>query len=150
MDKTEWTLEIVAQPKGQPRPKFCRRGAFVHAYTPATADDFKQACRAAARSAGLSHKRLEGPIGLTVIFMMPRPASHFGSGKNSETLKPAAPRGWHTQKPDLDNIEKALKDALSDEGVWVDDCQVCKCSKTKTWSDTPGFPGSTSLMIKLL
>ena len=40
---------------------------------------------------------------------------------------------WHTYKPDLDNIEKTLKDALSDIRVWGDDCQVCQVEKTKIY-----------------
>lgn len=41
-----------------------------------------------------------------------------------------------TTKPDLDNIEKAVKDALNDI-VWGDDCQVIKSEKTKLYSEEP-------------
>ena len=148
MDKT-FSFEVLAEPKGQPRPKFCRRGAFVHTYNPPSADAWKKAVKISATVAGLKEKRLAGPIGLELVFRIPRPLSHFGSGKNANTLKPASPVGWHTQKPDLDNVEKVLKDALSDVGAWEDDCQVCSCVKSKVWVDGKEEPVS-SVTIKML
>lgn len=39
----------------------------------------------------------------------------------------------HAQKPDIDNIEKAVLDALN--GIaWVDDCQINSTRKTKQWT----------------
>lgn len=42
-----------------------------------------------------------------------------------------------TVKPDSDNVEKAVKDALNGV-VWRDDCQVVFTAKTKFYSATPG------------
>ena len=42
-----------------------------------------------------------------------------------------------TVKPDADNVEKAVKDALNGV-VWVDDCQVVNCEKEKFYSTKPG------------
>ena len=39
-------------------------------------------------------------------------------------LKPNAPK-WHTDKPDRDNADKAVLDALTNLGLWGDDKQVC-------------------------
>ena len=41
---------------------------------------------------------------------------------------------YHCQKPDLDNLEKTVKDALNGL-AYRDDCQVAVCSKEKHWSD---------------
>lgn len=127
-----YTFQVRGCPKGQPRAKAARIGGFIKMYTPNTANDFKAAVQAGAIEAGLMNKLLEGPIALELVFRLPRPKGHFGTGKNASRLKETAPH-WHTSKPDLDNIEKALKDALSDIRVWRDDCQVCKVSKTKVY-----------------
>lgn len=42
-----------------------------------------------------------------------------------------------TVKPDADNVEKAVKDALNGV-VWRDDCQVVSCSKEKLYGEVPG------------
>jgi Holliday junction resolvase RusA-like endonuclease len=110
-------------------------------YTPSTANDFKAAVQAGAIEAGLMNKNLEGPISLNLVFRLPRPKGHFGTGKNSSRLKETAP-AWHTSKPDLDNIEKALKDALSDIRLWRDDCQVCQVTKKKVYVDGMEAPVS--------
>lgn len=126
------SFRVRCTPVGQPRAKAARIGGFVRMYTPNTANDFKGAVQAAAIEAGLLNKLLEGPIRLRLVFRMPRPKSHFGTGKNSSKLKDSAAY-WHTTKPDLDNIEKALKDALSDIRAWRDDCQVCSVEKCKVY-----------------
>ena len=42
-----------------------------------------------------------------------------------------------TKKPDADNVEKAIKDACNGV-VWTDDVLVVRCTKAKTFSDSPG------------
>jgi Holliday junction resolvase RusA-like endonuclease len=135
------SFQVRAEPKGQPRAKASRAGGFIRMYTPPTADSFKAAVQAAAIEAGLLNKNLEGPIALRLVFRMPRPKSHFGTGKNSSKLKDKAAY-WHTTKPDLDNIEKALKDALSDIRAWRDDCQVCDVQKSKIYVEGMDAPVS--------
>ena len=65
--------------------------------------------------------------GSHVIFHMPMPAS-WSKKKRAEMLGQP-----HQQKPDVDNLQKALMDAVlkDDSGVW--DMRI-----TKIWSDT-GF-----------
>ena len=78
---------------------------------------------------------ITGPIKLTVTFCMPRPKSHYGTGRNADKLKPSAPI-QHTKKPDLDNMIKLVKDALN--GVFYkDDSQICGIVASKKYSTTP-------------
>lgn len=59
---------------------------------------------------------LNKPIALTLLFMFPRP-------KNMQWKTRLWLRLWHTKKPDLDNLIKAVKDSLN--GIaWCDDAQV--------------------------
>ena len=57
----------------------------------------------------------------------------------------------HQQKPDRDNLEKAVLDALGDFAglpplVWCDDCQVVAGRTTKRWALT-GEPAGGAVAI---
>jgi Holliday junction resolvase RusA-like endonuclease len=64
---------------------------------------------------------------------MPRPKSHY----NRHGLKLDAPT-FHTGKPDRDNVEKGILDALTALGMWEDDGQVCQGSVDKIYGERPG------------
>ena len=70
-------------------------------------------------------------------FVFPRPAAHFGSGKNAAVLKPSAPHYKNT-KPDKDKLERAINDALTDAGVLRDDCRVVDGGSRKFYGPKPG------------
>jgi len=75
-------------------------------------------------------------IQIRLAFVMPRPKSHYGTGKNAATLKRFVP-SYHTSKPDLDKLIRCVKDALT--GVaWKDDSQVCEVVADKKYGETPG------------
>lgn len=76
---------------------------------------------------------VSGPVRLDLHFVLPRPKSHFGTGRNAGRLKASAPQ-YHTQKPDLDKLVRAVGDALT--GVaYLDDSQVVGGAHMKRWSD---------------
>lgn len=70
-------------------------------------------------------------VNLAAVFKFPRPASHYGSGKNSRVLKPSAqayPRGL-----DLDKLVRSVCDAMTGI-VYLDDSQVVSFTGTcKVW-----------------
>lgn len=63
-----------------------------------------------------------GPVALEITFYMARPASHLGSGKNANVVKPSAPV-LPTKKPDLTKLVRPVEDALKGL-LWRDDSQV--------------------------
>lgn len=65
---------------------------------------------------------LIGPVGVEVVFLMPRPKGHYGSGRNAGTLKRTAPC-YHVTKPDATKLWRSTEDALTGL-VWRDDAQV--------------------------
>lgn len=55
------------------------------------------------------------------------------------------PRGKHQDgeykvtRPDTDNLQKLLKDCMTDAGFWRDDAQVASEQVEKIWSGRPGI-----------
>lgn len=72
---------------------------------------------------------LEGAIRLVVCFGFARPAGHW---LKSGALAKGA-RIHHTTYPDLDKLERSLKDALTGI-VWLDDKQVIEHRTTKAYT----------------
>lgn len=75
------------------------------------------------------------PVELIATFTFPRPRSHYGTGRNYQTLKPGAP-DHVTTIPDCDKLLRAL-DALTDAGVWDDDRQVSTVTACKVYVGAP-------------
>ncbi len=136
-------LEVHGIPKAQPRVKarafkvgnICR----VSMYTPEGAKEWKaaivEACKAKMTDEDYIPKGES--IGITVVFRMPRPQSHFGTRQGEAYLKPKAP-SVHIGKPDIDNMVKAVFDALN--GVlWHDDSQITAVHAEKSYGDMPGM-----------
>ncbi len=113
---------------GQPRPRACIRGRHAGMYDPGTANDYKTAVKKAAREAASGHV-FDGPVHLSVAVVFERPKSHLRA--NGDT-KPSAPT-FHVSKPDLDNIVKAVEDAITDSGIWTDDSLVVRITASKRW-----------------
>ena len=55
------------------------------------------------------------------------------------------PQGQHQDgeyratKPDTDNLQKLLKDCMTDAQFWTDDCLVCREITEKFWAELPGI-----------
>ena len=121
-------LTILHEPIGQPRP----RARVLPGPKPIATmyDDkkhpvtgFKAAIRAAAEAAGIAPS--EKPISLSICAVFPRPQSLVWKKK-------PMPRRLHTAKPDIDNVLKAVLDALN--GIaWKDDAQVCGMFQSRKW-----------------
>lgn len=119
--KPHLTFFVNGDPKGQPRARACRRGAFSGVYDPGTADAWKWAVRAAAKDVW-DGQQFTGPLCVNLTFYFRRPKGHY---RSNGALKDTAP-DFHTTKPDRDNLDKAVMDALTTLGVWEDDCQVAE------------------------
>ena len=121
-------------PKGQPRGRAVRRGAHAGIYDPGTADNWKLSVRAAAKELW-DRQPFQGPIRVSITAFFPRPKSHFYTGKRAGIKRDDAPE-YHTGKPDRDNLDKAILDALTNAGIWKDDAQVCAGCISKRYADT--------------
>lgn len=122
------TLYVMGRPKAQPRARRSKSGGM---YTPSTADEWKTAIIDAAVRAGLTH-RPKGPVAVKIRFELPRP-------KRLAFAKDPVP---HVAKPDVDNLEKAVLDALTTAGAWLDDSQVYDIRSTKLYAERDANPGA--------
>ncbi len=113
---------IPGEPIAQPRVKVSTRGGFARAYTerdhPIHA--YKQAIRLAYVNAG--GDALEGPVSIRIVCWFGRPKSHSKKRRQQPESK--------ITKPDLDNVGKAILDALN-EIAYDDDGQVYRLTVEK-------------------
>lgn len=133
-----YRLVHVGQPMPLPRPKVRimsgRDGAWPKFYLPAKAR--RQMDEIAACWQRLHYPSLDGPLICEASFICARPASHYGTGRNAGTVKPAylpaRPRG-----ADVDNLAKLCLDAL--QGVaFANDDQVVRLYAEKLYVDQAG------------
>lgn len=75
---------------------------------------------------------IEGkPIRLIVHWMFPYP-------KSARKHAPGVNR-WKITRPDTDNLNKLLKDVMTDMGFWKDDALICSECIHKYYDDEPGI-----------
>ena len=133
-------LAIGCTPKAQPRIKArvvqSRGGkAFAHIYTPSTANAFKDEILLRTRAhPDFPPEPWTGPVRLDVEVFFERP-QYMHHKKFPDGHIP------HTAKPDRDNIDKAVMDALTASGLFKDDAQVCAGEITKWYVDRECQPG---------
>ena len=128
LSRLEITFHVAGTPLPEPRPRF-RKGGHVHAGT--SADPWKASVRQAAARAVFEAQRgawpTDMPVAVEIRLVMP------GS-------KPWA-------RPDGDNMEKAVLDALGSSTadrwrwapiLWTDDALVVDCHWRKFAGSSPG------------
>ena len=108
---------VRGKPIPQGRPRAYRRGTFIGFYDPSTSKKWKDEIAAQVKGQfPILHPG--GPVSLSLFFKMPAPKSYKG--------------GPHVCRPDVDNLAKAVKDALT--GIcWQDDCQIITLHARKAY-----------------
>jgi crossover junction endodeoxyribonuclease RusA len=127
MRRVVFDVHGVPAPQGSKTVARTKSGrSFVRDDNPATAP-WRSAVAAAAADA-TEGEPLTGPVQLDVVFLFPRPRSHY---RTNGQLKPSAP--FHCPKrPDLDKLLRALGDALSGVAL-VDDAQIVAVRASKSY-----------------
>ncbi len=124
MTAVEFT--IPGRPQGKARARAVTVNGRARMYTPDTTVAFE----AAVRDAGAAHLTdpIAGPVRLRIV-------AYFEMPRSWSKRKRAAMHGqFHTQKPDADNVTKAIKDGLNGL-AYHDDCQVADERTIKRWSE---------------
>ena len=81
---------------------------------------------------------IDGPVELDIVFTLPRPRSHYRTGRNAHLLRDGAP-AWPHHKPDVDKLARSTFDALGAAGVFSDDARVVLLHASKVY---PGGYGA--------
>ena len=81
------------------------------------------------------------PVTVTVVFMLPRPATHYRTGRNAHLLKDSAPVRPVT-RPDLDKLVRSTLDGLKSGGAYTDDSQVTDLIAAKIYCVNGQAPGA--------
>ena len=128
------TFSVPGDPVPQPRPRVSTAGGFARAYVPAKhpVHAYRQAIAMAAAVAGLRDEAK--PVSVVIDAVFARPKSHLTKSGVKATA-PALPR------PDVDNLGKAVLDAL--QNVMGDDTHVARLVVEKSW----GTEGRTTIRI---
>ena len=87
-----------------------------------------------ALEAMVGQRPLDGALKVQFYFTMPRPKSHYGTGKNSGKLKKSAPV-FHTSPPDLTKLIRSTEDACKGL-LWRDDAVISVQEGQKVYTDT--------------
>lgn len=139
-----FTIYVDPVPKGRPRFRVIGsgRGKRVLTITPKRTLEFENDIREAFVGYWGADKTYplfsrDVLLEVEIDFVFKRP-------KNKCTQK--SPEGyiWREARPDLDNLQKSILDALNDI-VWSDDDQIVKLSSRKMLSDKPPKKGSEAL-----
>lgn len=127
----ELSITIPGKPIAKKRPKFFRRGGFVGTYNCQETEEgrFMQQL---SMQVPKNWKPIEGPVLLSVYFLMPIPES-FSKKKRVAMV---CGKIKHIKKPDIDNLIKFVKDC-SNGILWRDDSQVVGIDSMKKYALNP-------------
>lgn len=124
------TILVPIEPKAKDRPRFNNFGGV---YTPRKTADYEKLIADAYRT---NPKRQyfdqKQPLKVSMIFCMPIPKSY--TKKRRKWIIDGYEQ--YTKKPDIDNLAKAVLDALN--GVaWSDDSQIVQLNLRKEYTESP-------------
>jgi len=111
-------IDVVGVPAPQGSKKSIGNNRFVE--TSKKLPAWRKAVREAAEKVVV--ETLTGPVGVEVVFFMPRPAS-------VKRLLPTVP-------PDCDKLIRSTFDSLTNACVWTDDSLVVEIKASKKYADT--------------
>ena len=127
-------FEVPGPPIGQGRPRFSMVCGHAKAYDPEKSRNYKAYVRLLATQAmkDSGFTMIEGPCCLDIMAFFEVPKSKSKKFKERALLGLERP----TKKPDIDNIVKALQDALNGL-AYKDDSSIVFLSVAKCYSEVP-------------
>lgn len=127
-----YNLVVPGKPMGKQRPKAANRGRFTSVYTPKETVSYENLVVAMFHQTYPDSRPLEGEVRGSIRAFYPIPSST--SKKRKEAMLNGVIRPQ--VKPDLDNVEKIIYDALN--GIaYTDDSHITQMTISKHYSDVP-------------
>lgn len=122
---------VPGKPVGKDRPRATRQGNFIRMYTPEKTASYESLVKLACWEAMRGQAPLCGPLQATIKVLMVPPPSWTKTKRKQALCGEVLPE----VKPDLDNVIKAILDALN--GVaYADDKQVARLYASKEYAMT--------------
>lgn len=121
------TFEVPGDPVAKGRPRATRQGRF---YTPEKTVRYESTVALFASQAMEGRQTLAGPLTLEIEATFQWPLSW---GEKKRARMP-----FKTSKPDLDNVAKAVADAMNGV-VYLDDAAVVRLAATKKYGERAGL-----------
>lgn len=120
---------------GKSRPRYSRRGEYVHTYTPKKTKDFEEAIRfefmaSNCEAIPVYDREVSLKAKVTVGVSIPK---SYSKKRHAQCL---AGEVTPTKKPDIDNILKAIFDALNG-CAYSDDVQIVQVYAEKFYTEEP-------------
>lgn len=127
-----YNIVVPGKPMGKQRPKATNRGRFTSVYTPKETVSYENLVVAMFHQTYPDSRPLEGEVRGFIKAFYPIPLST--SKKRKQAMLDGVIRPQ--VKPDLDNIEKIIYDALN--GIaYTDDSHITEMTVSKHYSDVP-------------
>lgn len=132
------TFEVVGEPVAQARPRIVRTKSGIRGIDPAKSKNYKTWVKFCALNAFRkletknTKKLLKSPLKVKLLIYRSIPKSDNKKLKNKKQNNDVLP----TVKPDIDNVFKAVTDALTGI-IWQDDKQIVNAEIAKRYSDIP-------------
>jgi Holliday junction resolvase RusA-like endonuclease len=126
------TFTVPGAPVGKGRPRVGKVGGFARLYTPEKTVNYESLVKMAAHEAMGGRDLVLGAVAVRLDVCCPVPASWSGKKQERAIRDEIRP----TTKPDIDNVTKAIFDAMNGV-VWKDDSQVVSATVEKTYSHSP-------------
>ena len=124
---------VPGQPVGKGRPRAAKRGSHIQLYTPEKTASYENLVATAAHGAMRGAEPIKGACHVDMDIRLMVPMSWSAKRRNQALDGLVFP----TKKPDLDNILKAVFDAINGI-VWEDDVQAVYVQAVKRYSAVPG------------
>lgn len=141
---TRVRFTVAGDPAAQGSKRHVGRGILVESSK--ALKPWRQDVVAAAREALGETRPLTGPLNVVVTFRVRRPKAHY---RTSGDLKPSSPT-WSEKRPDIDKLLRAICDACTTAGVWLDDSQVATVHAVKVYARPPEHPVGVDVVVEML
>lgn len=122
-------------PQGSKRPVRLGNGRAGVVESSKAVGPWREAVRAECQ--GQAAEPIPGPVNVTVSFLLPRPISHFGTGRNAGMVRPSAP-AYPAGVPDLDKLVRSTLDGLTAGGAIDDDARIVRIIASKNYGTPAG------------
>ena len=127
----EKRLMMTLEPKPKERPRAAIIAGRARIFTPKTTEAYEKEIRKAWTKAN-GETPEEGPLRVRIYFGLPIPKSATKANRALMVLRKVFP----TKRPDLDNLCKAVLDALN-EVAYKDDSQIVTMATRKNYAEVP-------------